>query len=400
MSGFFPEEKVFTVTEISGVIKDMLEGAIGTVTVEGEISNLKTAASGHVYFDLKDGGAVLSAVFFKGWARNGGAELAEGLQVEAFGQISAYGRQSRYQLIVRRASPKTQGKLCLEFEKLKKKLAAEGLFDEFRKRPIPKFPSCIGIVTSEHGAALRDMLSILARRGAGLSVIIAPSLVQGPGAGKDIARAIADLNQLVPLPDVLLVGRGGGSMEDLWAFNEEIVARAIAASKIPVISCVGHETDFTIADFTADLRAPTPSAAAELVVKNRQDVLAHVSQLERRLGQSLRLFYSGISARYGRAARLPDLITAFWRERSQETDRLAEKLHSAMRAAADGASRRLELAAGKLSTLAPKSVLSRGYAIVRKSGAILTDAAQSSAGDRVEVELRKGKLDCEVKTAI
>ena len=399
MSSLFPPDKIFSVSEISAVVKDMLEGAIGTITIEGEISNLKVAASGHIYFDLKDSNAVLASVFFKGWARNSAAELKEGLAIEAMGQLSAYSRQSKYQLIVRTVRPKAQGKLYLEFEKLKRKLEAEGLFDAARKRPLPPYPRRIGIVTSEHGAALRDMLSILSRRGAGLEVVIAPALVQGPGAKEAVASAIAALNALDPAPEVLLVGRGGGSMEDLWAFNEEIVARAIAGSKIPVISCVGHETDFTIADFVADLRAPTPSAAAELVVKNRGDVRAQIVQLEKRLGQSLKLFYANISSRQRRAADgLADALEALWRERAQEADRLGEKLFAAARLRLDSASHRVKYLDGKLVALAPKAVLGRGYAIVRRpSGAVLCDAAGATAGERVEVELGKGRLDCEIK---
>jgi exodeoxyribonuclease VII large subunit len=401
MSSLFPPDKIFSVTEISAVVKDMLEGAIGTVTIEGEISNLKTAASGHIYFDLKDANALLASVFFKGWARNCAAELKEGLSIEAMGQLSSYSRQSKYQLIVRTVRPKAQGKLYLEFEKLKRKLEAEGLFDPARKRALPQFPKKIGIVTSEHGAALRDMLSILSRRGAGLEVVIAPSLVQGPGAKEAIAAAIAALNSLDTLPDVLLVGRGGGSMEDLWAFNEEVVARAIVASKVPVISCVGHETDFTIADFVADLRAPTPSAAAELVVKNRGDVRAQIAQLEKRLGQSLKLFYANISARQRRTSEsLAGALDSLWRERAQEADRLHEKLFAAANRRVENTGHRLEFLKGKLSALAPRAVLGRGYAIVKtSSGKVLGDAKDITVGERVEVELKKGVLDCEVKGA-
>jgi len=398
--GFFPPDKVFTVTEISGVIKNMLEGAIGSVVIEGEISNLKIAASGHSYFDLKDSQSLIASVLFKGYSRALEAPLSEGLLVQAAGELTAYARQSKYQLIVRSVSPKAQGSLYLAFEKLKKKLAAEGMFEQDRKRPIPQFPKRIGIVTSPSGAALRDILSILSRRGAGLEVVIAGTLVQGAGAKEEIARAIADLNELQPRPDVLLVGRGGGSMEDLWAFNEEIVARAIFVSDIPVISCVGHETDFTIADFVADLRAPTPSAAAELVVKNRADVKNHVSHLKNSLSQSLKLFYENTTRRYERArGPLGHSLEKLWQRRAQETDRIYERLFSSARGRADVSARRLELLGGKLAALAPKSVLNRGYAIVRstQNGKVLTDASGAMVGDRIELEFRKGSLDCEVK---
>ena len=261
----FDQETVFSVSQLSQIIKEMLEGVFGDIKVEGEISNLKTAASGHIYFDLKDEQALISVVLFRGYAR--GVQLEEGLKVQVSGEISCYIKQGRYQIIAKDIKTQSKGNLFLEFEKLKEKLTKEGLFDSDKKLPLPKYPKRIGVATSPTGAAIRDILSVLKRRATGLEIIIAPCLVQGEEAKKEIVQAIKNLNDLRPKVDVILLGRGGGSMEDLWAFNEEIVVRAVAASKIPVISCVGHEVDFTLTDFAASLRAPTPSAAAELVVE-------------------------------------------------------------------------------------------------------------------------------------
>ena len=277
------------------------------------------------------------------------------------------------------------------------------MFEQSRKRPLPEFPRRIGVVTSPSGAAVRDIISVLRRRNSGLEILLAPALVQGEGAKEQIAQAIADLNKNSPELDVLLVGRGGGSMEDLWAFNEEIVARAIAASKIPVISCVGHETDFTIADFVADLRAPTPSAAAELVSRSRGEMSARLSAAETRLMQALRVFYERTAGRYGRILsnrvfRQPEFL---WQERAQTLDSLREELLRRLQAKTEYAEKRLALAAARLAALNPKAVLGRGFAIVRgPDGAILKHSKNVRENDRVQVQLYSGGLDCEVKKLI
>lgn len=392
--------QVFSVTAITLAIKQMMEGVFRGVFVEGEISGLRQAQSGHVYFDLKDRAALLAAVMFKWDARKNGQDLQEGLQVRVFGDLTCYAKQGKYQIAVKTVEALHKGNLFLEFEKLKKKLQAEGLFDERRKRPIPAFPRRIGVVTSPTGAAIRDILSVLRRRSPNLEVILAPALVQGAGAAAQIAQGIADLNCLHPAPDVLLVGRGGGSLEDLWAFNEEPVARAIFESKIPVISCVGHEVDFTIADFVADLRAPTPSAAAELVVQNADGVAQHIAQLQKRLFQAVSLFYERAKARVevavnSRIFKNPQLLT---QEKEQRVDELSLALENAFEKQAQAAQNRLELLTQKLVALSPFSVLGRGYSITRKAdGSVVSRVGQVQEQETIYIQVKDGMIHAEVK---
>lgn len=392
--------QVFSVTAITLAIKQMMEGVFRGVFVEGEISGLRQAQSGHVYFDLKDRDALLAAVMFKWDARKNGQDLQEGLQVRVFGDLTCYAKQGKYQIAVKTVEALHKGNLFLEFEKLKKKLQAEGLFDERRKRPIPAFPRRIGVVTSPTGAAIRDILSVLRRRSPNLEVILAPALVQGAGAAAQIAQGIADLNRLHPAPDVLLVGRGGGSLEDLWAFNEEPVARAIFESKIPVISCVGHEVDFTIADFVADLRAPTPSAAAELVVQNADGVAQHIAQLQKRLFQAVSLFYERAKARVevavnSRIFKNPQLLT---QEKEQRVDELSLALENAFEKQAQAAQSRLELLTQKLVALSPFSVLGRGYSITRKAdGSVVSRVGQVQEQETIYIQVKDGMIHAEVK---
>ncbi len=392
--------QVFTVTAITMAIKQMMEGVFRGVFVEGEVGQLREAASGHLYFNLKDREALLAAVMFKWDARKSGLDLQEGLQVRVFGDLSCYPKQGKYQIIVKSVEALHKGNLFLEFEKLKKKLQAEGLFDESRKRPIPAFPTRIGVVTSPTGAAIRDILSVLRRRSPNLEVILAPALVQGEEAAGQIAQALADLNRLNPAPDVLLVGRGGGSMEDLWAFNEEPVARAIYASQIPVISCVGHEVDFTIADFVADLRAPTPSAAAELVVQNAEGVKQHIAQLQKRLFQAVSLFYERAKARVELAAncrifKQPELLT---QDKEQQVDELTLRLEDAFEKHLTQAQNRLELLSQKLKALSPFAVLGRGYSITRNAeGQIISRVGQTKEKEMIYVQVKDGMIHAEVK---
>lgn len=392
--------QVFSVTAITLAIKQMMEGVFRGVFVEGEISGMRQAQSGHVYFDLKDRDALLAAVMFKWDARKNGQDLQEGLQVRVFGDLTCYAKQGKYQIAVKTVEALHKGNLFLEFEKLKKKLQAEGLFDERRKRPIPAFPRRIGVVTSPTGAAIRDILSVLRRRSPNLEVIVAPALVQGAGAAAQIAQGIADLNRLHPAPDVLLVGRGGGSLEDLWAFNEEPVARAIFESKIPVISCVGHEVDFTIADFVADLRAPTPSAAAELVVQNADGVAQHIAQLQKRLFQAVSLFYERAKARVevavnSRIFKNPQLLT---QEKEQRVDELSLALENAFEKQAQAAQNRWELLTQKLVALSPFSVLGRGYSITRKAdGSVVSRVGQVQEQETIYIQVKDGMIHAEVK---
>ena len=359
----FDPGKIFSVSELSLIIKEMLEGVFGDIKVEGEISNLKTAASGHIYFDLKDEDALISVALFKGYAR--GVKLEEGTKVQVLGEISCYIKQGRYQIIAHSVQTQSKGDLYLQFEKLKEKLTKEGLFNEDKKLPLPKFPKRIGVVTSPTGAAIRDILSVLNRRATGLEIIISPCLVQGEQAKFEIVDALKNLNDLKPKVDVILIGRGGGSMEDLWAFNEEIVVRAVAASKIPVISCVGHEVDFTLTDFAASLRAPTPSAAAELVVEKSSDILSRVKQLNKMLLQAITIKYERLLGRLKMATenKIFKDTSVLFRAKEQ----------------------RLDMALNRLKDLSPFNVLKRGYSIVRRKSD--NKIVQSSIkGERLKVQ--------------
>ncbi len=386
--------KVFSVTEISLAIKEMLEGVLAGVSIEGEISNLKQAASGHIYFDLKDANALISAVLFKGYAR--GLALKEGDQLVVKGDLSCYIKQGRYQVLVKEASVKSQGNLYAEFEKLKAKLSAEGLFDNDRKLPLPKFPSRIGVITSPTGAAVRDILSVLRRRSANLQVIIAPVLVQGEGSKEQIKEALENFNKFEPKVDVILLGRGGGSIEDLWSFNEELVVRAVAASKIPIISCVGHETDFTLTDFAASLRAPTPSAAAELVVENSQSIREHLLRLNKMLVQALDIKYEKLNARYLRAVEskvFKEPQTIFLKK-EQLLDDLYERLTEAAEEKIKKAQDKLTLNIHRLNLLSPKATLKRGYAIVRRTadGKVVQSSLK---GERLNVQTAQDTFEVE-----
>ena len=394
MSIIFDENKIFSVCEISGIIKEMLEGVLANVRIEGEISNLKTAASGHIYFDLKDENALISAVLFKGYAR--GIKLKEGDKVCVHGDISCYIKAGRYQIIVRSIEVKTIGDLYARYEALKAKLAAEGLFDEENKLPLPKFPEIIGVVTSPTGAAIRDILSVLSRRAKHVQVILAPSLVQGDGAKEEIVKAIKNLNKVTPKPDVILLGRGGGSIEDLWCFNEEEVVRAVVKSKIPIISCVGHETDFTLTDFAASLRAPTPSAAAELVVQNARDMLKHLADLKRFLQVSLDAKAQNIETRLkaiinNKIFKEPSLI---FLPKEQELDDLKEKLFNNFTNLINKKEHSFKLAENALFNLSPQGVLKRGYAIIR-SAADGKIAKTSVKGERLKVQTEISNFEVE-----
>src|SRR5881296_3395674 len=283
-----PKRRVLSVSEINALAQTMLEEAFSSVWVEGEISNLRRYPSGHTYFTLKDEGAQIAAVLFRGTSQSLPFRPGDGIEVLARGRISLYGPRGTFQIIVDALEPAGLGALQLAFEQLKARLLAEGLFDAARKRPLPFLPRRIGIVASLQGAALRDILKVLARRFANLEVVLAPSRVQGEGASLEIVESIRMLNHLGGI-DVLILARGGGSMEDLWPFNEERVARSIAASGVPVVSAVGHEVDTTIADLVADLRAPTPSAAAEMVVRSKEEMVERIASLRSRLVAAARL---------------------------------------------------------------------------------------------------------------
>ena len=392
--------QVFTVTAITLAVKQMLEGVFRGVFVEGEVSNLRTAASGHVYFDLKDRESLLAGVMFKWDAKKFGDQLQEGMQVRVGGDFSCYAKQGRYQIVAKSAELLTKGNLFLEFEKLKKKLETEGLFAPEHKKEIPAYPQRIAVITSPTGAAVRDILSVLKRRSPHLEILIIPTLVQGDEAAPQIVQALADANRVTPKPDVILLGRGGGSIEDLWAFNEEAVARAIFKSKIPVISCVGHEVDFTIADFVADLRAPTPSAAAELVVKNSQNTQEHIAGLQKRLLQAVHLFYERAKRRYDLAIHSPIFKrpSTLTQNKEQELDDLTLRLQNAYAQKTAQFAARLDVAAQKLRALGPQAVLKRGYSITRKrDGSVISRVGQTQSGEEIYVQVQDGMIYTQVK---
>jgi exodeoxyribonuclease VII large subunit len=437
------ERRVYTVSELTAGIKGTLEGAFPAVWVEGEISNLRVPSSGHAYFTLKDEGAQLSAVLFRGRGRRVRFEPEDGMHVLAFGGLDVYAARGQYQLVVELMEPQGLGALQLAFDQLKRKLEAEGLFDDGRKRKLPVYPRVIGIVTSPTGAAIRDMLNIIGRRFGDLRILIAPVRVQGDGAPAEIVQALINLQEMVEL-DVIVVGRGGGSIEDLWAFNDETVARAIVACRVPVISAVGHETDFTIADFVADLRAPTPSGAAELVVREKLAVIERLVDLYARLKQAMTADVEGQRERLQFLARrrvLTDPARAL-RDLYRRLDDLQGRLRLGLRAgqrqvrhrlalltqalgarnpaatisadiallgqlrgrllssAAHGvqASRaRFATSVGRLESLSPLAVLSRGYSVTRlPSGALVRSAAQARSGDLLEILLHQGALGARV----
>lgn len=390
--------RVLTISELNAQVHDLLESSFPELWVEGEISNCKAYPSGHTYLSLKDDKAQVRAVLFKGSAFGVKFKFTDGLKILARGRVTSYETRGELQFIISAAEPREKGALQLALEQLKAKLQAEGLFDQDRKKPLPPYPRSVGLVTSGQGAAVRDMIHVLSRRWPGLEILVWPVKVQGPGAAAEISEAIRGFNELAPETDVLLVGRGGGSIEDLWAFNEEPVARAIAASGIPVISCVGHETDTTIADFVADLRAPTPSAAAEMAVPEKAAVLDRVAELNDAAEQILRDALENLGRRLAYAGAHPLLSDPrrLWEQRVQRVDELAMRLPEALRRRLETLGLRLGAAAGRLDAISPLNVLARGYAIATSKGKVLTKARQVKKGDPVTVRLSEGEIHCEV----
>jgi exodeoxyribonuclease VII large subunit len=394
-----PERKVWSVSELTARIRDLLARNFTGIWVQGEISNSKEAQSGHFYFTLKDAKAQVRCVCFKSQVRLLKFHPEDGLQVTLRGSISVYEPRGEYQIYVEHLEPVGLGALQLAFEQLKRKLEAEGLFDAARKKPLPLLPQRIGLVTSPRGAAVRDIVRILLRRFPNARITLFPVRVQGEGAAGEIAGALAYFNRQ-KAADVLILARGGGSLEDLQAFNKESVARAIVASKIPVISGVGHETDFTIADFVADVRASTPSAAAELVVQTRREFDKHISDLLRTLAQRLRYLL------LDRKHQLQALAThrAFRRpvELLRKIRQLADELTSDLGVRAERFLRvkreRLDRLRVQLEERSPLRVLERGYAIATDAaGNVLRSADQVAIGDEVSLQLARGRLVTEVR---
>ncbi len=440
--------RVFSVGELTRAVRDVLEGEIGEVWVQGEVSNHRLQSSGHQYFTLKDARSQVSCVLFAGAARRAGpARLADGVEVQVFGELTVYEARGQYQLVVRQVREAGVGALQAKFEALKARLAAEGLFDVERKRELPRFPRRIGVVTSPTGAAVRDFLNVLTRRMPGVEVLVHPVRVQGKGAAAEIAAAVRDFSEegLLPEVDLVVVTRGGGSLEDLWEFNEEVVARAIAESAVPVVNAVGHEIDFTIADFVADLRAPTPSAAAELVAPDgaelRRVVEAAGVRLRRELGSAVRFARTRLDGLVGVGlGRVPERVL---RERRQVVDGLAEDLLASvkdgvherrervryagevLRARRPDAAlavvrerlgevgkrllelterrvrddrRRVESARGLLAVLSPRATLARGFTMTMGAdGKVVRRAAGVSAGDELVTRFADGDVGVRVR---
>ncbi|MDT5123862.1 MAG: exodeoxyribonuclease large subunit [Acidobacteriota bacterium] len=449
------ERRPLSVTELTMQVRGTLEARFASVWVEGEISNFKMAASGHWYFTIKDESAQLHAKCFRGVNGRIRFRPSDGLQVRVRGRLSVYEPRGEYELIVEALDPVGAGALRVAFEQMRDRLAAEGLFDEELKQPLPLFPHRVGIVTSPNGAAIRDILTILARRTRTVNILFAPTRVQGEGAGQEIAQAVKLLNEfheraladgrVDEMIDVIIVGRGGGSAEDLWAFNDEAVARALRASGVPVISAVGHETDVTISDFAADLRAPTPSAAAELVAAREDEIAAYVEALTRELLRSARSNIIAARLRAQEAAMSPafDEVRERLHDALTSVDDAAHRLETLMMRAAQRARRRtdsvsrrlsparlgarvsaakvkfnvlcaardaaasarlddmrgrLAVAAASLDALSPLAVLKRGYAIASdERGKLLRVAREVQTGDAVRLRLSEGVLRCRVE---
>lgn len=396
------QKRIATVSQINTYIKGVLERvpAIQDIWVRGEISNFKNHYSGHMYFTLKDEGSVLRAVMFKGANAHLAFMPENGMKVLARGRVSVFPRDGQYQLYVEEMEQDGIGNLYLEFEKLKKKLSEEGLFDEDRKRPIPRFPRAIGVITSGTGAAIRDILNILGRRYPLAAVYLAPVLVQGPSASPDIVRAIELFNRHRNV-DVLIVGRGGGSIEDLWAFNEEATARAIHNSAIPVISAVGHETDFTIADFAADLRAPTPSAAAELAVPDTRELMMRLRNVRELLKKDLYGKTERARKQLERLQKSP-MMTRPMRmidPLRQTVDSLQEDLMGEAERLRTAKGEKLTALSGKLDALSPLKVLSRGYSIATdEQGIAVRKVSDVAQGDHITIRVTDGSVRAQVES--
>lgn len=391
------DKKILTVSELSRIIKGCLEEVLPDIWLQGEVSNCTYHSSGHIYFSLKDEDAQIRCVLFRGNSYNIKFKIEDGMQLVAHGRISTYIKRGEYQIIVDMLEPAGKGALQLAFEQLKKKLEKEGLFNPEHKKPIPVVPQKIGVVTSPTGAAIHDILTIINRRYANVHILIYPVRVQGEGAAEEIVNAIAYLNEHFPDIDVLLVGRGGGSLEDLWAFNEESTARAIFNSGIPVISCVGHEIDFTIADFVADLRAPTPSAAAELVVQNKAELKNRIQQYIKRIITNIQYTIQSAENKLklltqSRSFRNPKEIME---ERTQIIDDMKERLIEKITHVLEQSRNNTHHLHEKLHILSPLACLGRGYAIAWKMPGklILRKTSDLKENGSLKLKLHEGEAE-------
>lgn len=391
-------QTILSVTEVTRRIKSVLETDFSSVCIQGEISNCKRHTSGHLYFTLKDEMSQISGVMWRSRAASLQFVPQDGMKVVVRGRVSVYEMRGTYQVDATSIQPVGAGELQMAFERLKEKLAAEGLFSADRKREIPSYPSRIGIVTSRTGAAIRDIMNVISRRFPCVEIFLMDVRVQGAGAAEEIARAIREFNEFGKV-DVLIVGRGGGSLEDLWCFNEEQVARAIFASNIPVVSAVGHETDFTIADFVADLRSPTPSAAAEVIVPDRGEIVGNLSQFYytaercmtgRLRSEKLQVLHLTRSYAFNRPV---DLL----RQHSQYLDELRRTLHKNLLHQHAMVREACSALGSRLSALNPSSILQRGYAIVRREGSVISAAKDLRVLDPVRITFHDGDVAATVR---
>lgn len=390
--------KVISVSQLNRYVKSLLEGDanLAAVYIGGEISNFTNHyKSGHLYMSLKDEGALVKAVMFRAYASRLAFTPENGMKVIVRARVSLYEKDGAFQIYIEEMQPDGVGALQIAFEQLKKKLAAEGLFETSRKKPLPRYPARVGVITSPTGAAVRDIFNVLGRRFPLARVVFTPVLVQGEGAPAQLVAALRSFNE-TDAADVLIIGRGGGSIEELWAFNDETVARAVAASRIPVISAVGHETDFTICDFVADLRAPTPSAAAELAVPDQHQLAARLTQLYGALRQSALHRVQVESTRLAAIREKRCLATPLFyvEEQGMRLDYFVRRFAAAAQVQTSRAEGRLSAAAGKLDALSPLKVLSRGYSIVYKDGEVQHSAQDIRPGDKLSLRLSDGRVEC------
>jgi exodeoxyribonuclease VII large subunit len=371
------EKQILTVSQLTKDIKLILESTFGLIWVEGEVSNLRQPSSGHIYFTLKDANSQIRCVLFKQQSLGIKFQLKDGLKIVVFAKLSVYERDGQYQLYINSAEPKGKGSLQLAFEQLKERLEKEGLFEAAHKKPIPFLPTAIGIITSPTGAVIKDMLHILDKRFENFNVLIYPVKVQGEGAKEEIAQAIEYFNNQKNV-DIIILARGGGSIEDLWAFNEEVVARSIYKSELPIISAVGHETDFTIADFVSDLRAPTPSRAAELVIPQKRDLCQKIKDCAAKLSRALKDF-------------IP--------QHRQRLDDLADNLRRSLEIILKDKRNQFQMEISQLQQLNPLGILQRGYSVTLKmpQEEIISDVKMLRAGDRVKTKLHKGSFESTVE---
>jgi len=387
------ERKIYTVTELNTLAKNLIEENFSDIIL------FKRHSSGHLYFSLKDEKSQISAVMYRFYAQNLSFIPKDGIEVRVLGTVSIYSPRGSYQIIVEKMFEKGLGDLKKRFEELKRKLEKEGLMAQARKRPLPLLPRKIGIITSPTGAAIRDILTVIKRRFSNVHLILYPVRVQGEFAKDEIAEAIYDMNKYFPDVDVLIVGRGGGSLEDLFAFNEEVVARAIFASKIPVISAVGHEIDWTISDMVADFRAATPSVAAEIVLGKKEDFLNNLTVSFKRMFQAVKNKFSGLEQRFQSIIKRPYFENPylFLGDFEQKVDLIVEDFHMLVEKVFKEYEEKVKNLEKNLKVLSPENILSRGYSITTdKKGKIIKDEKTVQQGDEVDVKLWKGKLNCKV----